>query len=59
VPATEARQLIQVFGDEIALVLDGGTTPGGLPSTIVDITSVPARLVRAGAVSWERVLEFL
>ena len=58
-PATEAQQLIQVFGNEVALVLDGGTTPGGLPSTIVDITSVPPRLVRAGAVPWERVLEFL
>jgi len=58
-PATEAEQLMEAFGDEIALVLDGGRTPGGLPSTIVDVTSAEPRLLRAGAVPWERVLEFL
>lgn len=37
----------------IALVLDGGETPGGLPSTLVDVTADPPRIVRAGAVSAE------
>ena len=35
----------------IALVLDGGTTPGGLASTVLDLASDPPRIVRAGAVS--------
>jgi L-threonylcarbamoyladenylate synthase len=40
-------------------LLDAGPAPGGLPSTIVDVSADPPRLVRAGAVPWERVLEFL
>jgi len=42
-----------------ALVIDGGPAPGGLPSTIVDARMSPPRLVRAGAVPWNRVLESL
>jgi L-threonylcarbamoyladenylate synthase len=56
---TDARELAFLFGDRIPVVLDGGRTPGGLPSTIVDVTGTEPRLVRAGAVPWERVLEFL
>ena len=40
-------------------VLDAGPAPGGPPSTIVDVTTGVARLVRAGAVPWDRVLESL
>ena len=42
----------------VDLVIDG-LTPGGEPSTIVDVTEMTPRLVRAGAIAWERVLEFL
>jgi L-threonylcarbamoyladenylate synthase len=58
-PATEAAQIAEEFGDAIALVLDGGPAPGGRPSTIVDVTTSRPALVRAGAIPWERVLEFL
>lgn len=34
----------------IPLVLDGGETPGGLASTVVDLASAPPRIVRAGAI---------
>ena len=37
------------------LLLDAGTTPGGPPSTIVDVTQRELRLIRAGAVSWKDV----
>ena len=40
-------------------VIDGGPTPGGASSTIVDARTAPARLIRAGAVPWDRVLESL
>ncbi len=36
-------------------VLDGGPTPGGRPSTVVAVEGESVRLVRAGAVSFERV----
>jgi L-threonylcarbamoyladenylate synthase len=37
------------------VLLDAGTTQGGPPSTIVDVTHAELRLIRAGAVSWEDV----
>jgi L-threonylcarbamoyladenylate synthase len=40
----------------IDAVLDGGETPGGLPSTVVAVERGAVRLLRAGAVPWEEVL---
>jgi L-threonylcarbamoyladenylate synthase len=41
-----------VFGSAIDLLVDGGDTPGGLPSTIVDARFDPPRVVRPGAFPW-------
>jgi L-threonylcarbamoyladenylate synthase len=41
------------------VLLDAGKSPGGRPSTIVDASGDVPVLVRAGAVPWERVLEFV
>jgi L-threonylcarbamoyladenylate synthase len=49
-PATAAAVLAQLR-DRIDLVLDGGATAGGQPSTVLDVTVDPPRLVRAGAVA--------
>jgi L-threonylcarbamoyladenylate synthase len=38
-------------------LIDAGLSPGGPPSTLVDVSGTDLRLVRAGAVAWERVLE--
>ncbi len=35
----------------VALLLDGGPLPGGLPSTVLDVTVSPPRLLRSGAIS--------
>ena len=43
----------------VSLLLDAGMTPGGAPSTIVDVTMTEPGLVRAGAISWEAVLACL
>jgi L-threonylcarbamoyladenylate synthase len=59
VPATTADRVALDLADVVDLVLDGGPSRGGLPSTIVEITPHGPRLVRAGAVPWERVLESL
>ena len=42
------------LGGVIDVLVDAGRTPGGQPSTIVDIVGEP-RLVRAGAISWDEV----
>jgi L-threonylcarbamoyladenylate synthase len=48
-PVTAAEVLAQLDG-VIELVLDAGPTPGGAPSTIVDVTVDPPRILRQGAV---------
>jgi L-threonylcarbamoyladenylate synthase len=40
----------------IDLLIDDGPSPGGPPSTIVEVTRDGLRLVRAGAVAWDRVI---
>lgn len=59
-PATRyAADVATAFSKGIALLIDAGPTPGGTPSTIVDVTNDVPRLVREGAVAWNRVLESL
>jgi L-threonylcarbamoyladenylate synthase len=53
---TEASAAAGIGADRRVLVLDGGRTLGGAPSTIVDARVTPIRIVRHGAVSAERVL---
>jgi L-threonylcarbamoyladenylate synthase len=43
----------------IDVLLDGGPAPGGAPSTIVAFVDDEPRLVRAGAVAWDRVIKSL
>ena len=49
-PAESAAQVRAFFGSELAAVLDGGTTAGGEPSTLLQLDTHGARLLRAGAV---------
>jgi L-threonylcarbamoyladenylate synthase len=58
-PASSADRLEDLASESSVLLVDGGATPGGLPSTIVDARGAQATLVRAGAVAWDRVLESL
>jgi L-threonylcarbamoyladenylate synthase len=57
-PAATPERVVTSFGSDIDVLIDAGPTPAGLPSTIVDATGDAPVLVRAGAVPWERVLEF-
>ena len=53
---TSAAAVTESLGGVLDLVLDGGDTPGGAPSTLVDPRGETPRLVRAGAIAWDRVL---
>lgn len=55
-PATTAPEVLAEIGDGLDLILDGGPSPGGLPSTIVDVRTMPPRLVRTGRIAFEEVL---
>jgi len=48
---TTARAVLEKLNGSIDLILDGGPTPGGLPSTVLDVTVAPPRLIRQGAVT--------
>jgi L-threonylcarbamoyladenylate synthase len=50
-PLTAASQVAREFGEAVDLILEAGPCPGGLPSTIVDVTVSPPRLVRAGVLT--------
>ena len=50
-PVSRVEGVRAAFGDELRHVLDGGDTPGGLPSTLLDLTSEGPTILRAGAVS--------
>jgi len=49
-PPCTAAEVLQGLGADVDLVLDGGPTPGGPPSSVVDTTG-PVRLLREGAIS--------
>jgi len=46
----DARAVQKAIGGQIDLILDGGRVALGIPSTVIDCTSEPARILREGAV---------
>ena len=55
-PPTTAQAVQRFFEGKIDLILDGGPTPGGRPSTVLDVSVSPPRLVRAGAIDISKFL---
>jgi L-threonylcarbamoyladenylate synthase len=56
-PAESAEEVIRHFGNALDIVIDGGRTPGGLPSTIIEVTGERVKIVRPGKISEGEVLE--
>jgi L-threonylcarbamoyladenylate synthase len=52
-PCTEAAKALRSLVGVPDLVLDAGPTPGGEPSTLIDLTGAEPRLLRPGAGRWE------
>jgi L-threonylcarbamoyladenylate synthase len=57
-PLTAQDVLAQLDG-LVELVLDGGTVPGGMPSTVVDCTAESIQVLREGPISAVRLHEAL
>ena len=57
--ATDADQAMEMIGEEVAVIVDGGTSPGGAASTIVDATGPQGRILRRGALSLEELNKVL
>ncbi|MGA2490956.1 MAG: L-threonylcarbamoyladenylate synthase [Anaerolineales bacterium] len=57
-PSTAQEVYRQLCG-RIALIIDGGETPGGIPSTVVDFTGIEPRMLREGPISKDEIQSFL
>ena len=55
VSPTSARHVAEDFGDEISVILDGGECSIGVESTIIDCTTEPPQILRAGAISADQI----
>jgi L-threonylcarbamoyladenylate synthase len=53
---TTAQQVFDQLGGRIAMIIDGGETPGGIPSTLVDCTGDEIRVLREGPISKDQLL---
>ena len=57
--AVNVQQAVEHFGDKVAVYLDGGASPKGEASTILDLTQVrdgePIRVLRKGAITLDRI----
>jgi L-threonylcarbamoyladenylate synthase len=56
---TTARQVAAQLAGRLPLIIDGGDSPGGIPSTVVDLSTCPPRLLRTGAVAAQQLRRLL
>jgi L-threonylcarbamoyladenylate synthase len=56
-PARTAEEVAHFFPAGIGLIVDGGTARGDKPSTVLDITCSPPRLIREGAITQSELAE--
>ena len=51
-----AEEVRSQLGERVELIIDGGRCPGGGPSTVVDCTVDPPRILRDGAIDREALV---
>lgn len=54
---TTAYQVFDQLNGRIAMIIDGGETPGGVPSTLVDCTGEEIQVLREGPISRELLIK--
>jgi L-threonylcarbamoyladenylate synthase len=47
---TTAIEVMNQLEGRVHLVIDGGQTPGGIPSTVVDCTTTEPKILRTGPI---------
>ena len=53
---SSVQEVLAQLGGRIALILDGGKTTGGVPSTVVDCNGLEPQVLRAGPISISEIL---
>jgi L-threonylcarbamoyladenylate synthase len=56
---TTAQEVFAQLSGRIALILDGGMTPGGVPSTVVDCAGGEPQILRAGPIPKSEILAII
>ena len=51
-----AKQVMKQLKGRIHLIIDGGRTPGGVPSTVIDCTISEPKILREGPISLKQLL---
>ena len=54
-----AEEVMEYLGNKVDLILDGGVTPGSVPSTVLDISVSPPVVLREGKLSRDRLNKVL
>ena len=57
--ATTAQEVLDQLGGRIHLIIDGGKSPGGVPSTIVDCTQTKPKILREGPITMRDIKQTL
>jgi L-threonylcarbamoyladenylate synthase len=57
--AVTGAQARALFENRVEVLVDGGACPGGVPSTVIDVSSFGWTLVREGAVKKKELLRYL
>jgi L-threonylcarbamoyladenylate synthase len=55
----DAQQVLEYLDGKINLILDGGSTPDDVPSTVIDISVNPPKILRQGKLNTEEINEAL
>jgi L-threonylcarbamoyladenylate synthase len=54
-----SSEVLEVLGEKIDLLIDGGTCEGGVPSTVVDCTKSPVKILREGGIANNTIYDTL
>src|SRR5438128_4341176 len=54
-PATTVQEAQEQLGESVSVYLDAGPSTEGVPSTILDLTGAIPKVLRAGAISVDRL----
>ena len=57
--ARNAEQVRENLSGKIDLILDGGISPGGVASTVLDCTKAEPLILRTGPISWQEIIRVI
>jgi L-threonylcarbamoyladenylate synthase len=57
--ARTAEEVLAQLGGRVPLIIDGGPTPGGVPSTVLDCSQAQPQILREGPITWEDLMAAL